>query len=163
MIEFCRRRDLPPLRPHRRSGTPIRYHPRAIKTQIYVGVLGVRQQTGYLGVLACSGESIGRWHETKKWFPQMPEVIILAKPWILEVSDTNYNIKEKFAYIKIWCKRFLIFCFSFEKNGFSWKNLDFGLKSKLIRGRKSMGNAWFSLKFQLFELKKWEGMHKTKW
>ena len=53
----------------------------------------------YLGVLACPGESIGRWPKMIKSLSEMPEVIILAKPWILEVSDTNYNIKEKFAYI----------------------------------------------------------------
>ena len=59
------------------NGCAARYHPRAVQTQIYVGVLGVKQQTGYLGLLTCPGESTGRWPDTKKTLPEMPEGILL--------------------------------------------------------------------------------------
>ena len=35
-------------------GVSIRDHPSAVQTKIYSGLLGVKQQTGYLGLLACS-------------------------------------------------------------------------------------------------------------
>ena len=35
-----------------------------VQMQMYVGVLGVKQQTRYLGLLDFPGESIGRWHDT---------------------------------------------------------------------------------------------------
>ena len=73
---------------------PIRDPVRAVQTQIYyyVGVFGVRQQTRYLGllILACPGESIGRWPDTKKSFPCTPEVT-------LEVFATDLSTKEKLA------------------------------------------------------------------
>ena len=51
-----------------RWGAPIRDPVRAVQTRIDVGVLGVRQQTGYLGPIARPGEPIRGWPDTKKHF-----------------------------------------------------------------------------------------------
>ena len=90
-------------------GDPNLVPPRAVQTQIYVGVLGVRQQTGYLdlGSLARPGEPIRGLPDKKKTLPETLELIVLAKSNIFRVSDSSHLLSsvETFVYSSLDIKK----------------------------------------------------------
>ena len=77
-----------------RWGAPLWDPVRIVQTRIDVGVLGVRQQTGYLGSLARPGKPIRGWPDTKKHFLIQLELIVLAESSIFEFPAAIYASKK---------------------------------------------------------------------